>query len=257
MVTQTRLDPRVVGFGLLSVSVWIATTVSLVTGGVWTAALFALLVALRRRSQDRAILPRYWLAWVALVAVLTLLLYLLFAPGNGGALYRFGPLRITDVGLRTGAQMALRLIAFALLAVSAVLLSAPLYLAAGLTRVLLPVRRLGVPVQQVFYFTFFLLRMLPFLVREARTIRLAQQSRGICFSGSWAVRWRSLPAVILPVFSAAMRRGDQLAMALAARGFDIRRTPATVTILRFRRRDWILATSLLAGWGVWAWSRLS
>jgi energy-coupling factor transport system ATP-binding protein len=130
-------------------------------------------------------------------------------------------------------------------------------MAAGFTRVLLPLKRAGVPVESVFYFVFFLLRMFPLLVRESHAIRLAQQSRGIRFSGSPLARWRSLPALALPVFAAALRRSDQLALTLAARGVDTGRTPAAVKMLRFHRPDWILTAALLAGWGLWAWSRLA
>jgi len=202
------------------------------------------------------VLPRYWFTWLALSATLTMLMYLLFVPADGDVLYQFGFLRATESGLLTGARMGLRLVALVFLAALAATLSAPLSLAAGLTRVLLPLRRCRVPVETVFYFAFFLLRMFPLLVRESRLIRLAQQSRGIHFGGSSWDRVHSLPALIVPVFAAGMRRGDQLALALAARGFDTRRVPTVVTALRFHVIDWLLAGLLFVGWSLWVWLRI-
>lgn len=257
MARNTLIDPRVVGLGLLSLAVWIGTTGSVVTGALWAGALLVLLLMLRAWVRERPALPRYSLVWVVTAAAMTMVLYLLFAPGGGVELYHVGPVRITGEALRAGAIMALRLLAFAFLAATAALLVPPLHLAAGLTRLLLPLRQLGVPVEQVFYFAFFLLKMFPFLVRETRIIRLAQESRGVVFSGPMIVRWRSFSALVLPVFSSAMRRSDQLALALASRGFDTRYVPAAATMLRLRRGDWVVVTALLAGWGVWLWLRLA
>ncbi|MEW5701398.1 MAG: energy-coupling factor transporter transmembrane component T, partial [Candidatus Zixiibacteriota bacterium] len=169
---------------------------------------------------------------------------------------QWGMLRLTEAGLLLGMRMGLRLMALAVLAALAALVTAPLGMAAGVTRTLLLLRRVGVRVETIFYFVFFVLRMFPLLVRESHAIRLAQQSRGIRFSGSLRARWRSLPALLVPVFAAALRRSDQLALALAARGMDVRRTPAMVLALRFRGIDWFLTVAALAGWAVWLWFRL-
>ena len=69
------------------------------------------------------------------------------------------------------------------------------------------------------------------------------------------IRIRSA-AVVVPVLAAGIRRSEQLALSLSARGFDTRCVPAAVTNLRFRAMDWALAGTLLAAWGLWVFVRL-
>ncbi|MEW5702388.1 MAG: energy-coupling factor transporter transmembrane component T [Candidatus Zixiibacteriota bacterium] len=251
-----RIDPRAAGLVFLSTAVWVIATTSVAGGLAWALGLILLLAGMSRQGHASAPLPRRWLAWTLLVAVATALLYAIFVSAGDDIVLQWGMLRLTETGLLLGMRMGLRLMALAVLAALAALVTAPLGMAAGVTRTLLPLRRVGVPVETIFYFAFFVLRMFPLLVRESHAIRLAQQARGIRFAGSLWARWRSLPALLVPVFAAALRRGDQLALALAARGMDVRRTPAMVLALRFRGIDWFLSVVVFAGWAAWLWFRL-
>lgn len=67
------------------------------------------------------------------------------------------------------------------------------------------------------------LRMLPTLTTEAERIRTSQAARGLNIgSGNLIARVRNLAALVVPLLSAAMRRGDQLTDAMQVRGFQMR-----------------------------------
>jgi energy-coupling factor transport system permease protein len=247
-----NLDPRTVLTALLSLAIWISSTPNLWVAMAWVLGTGVAVLALRRRLEVNLPSFRRILFWSPAMASLTVLLFLLLSllpppfGTNDGAIW----LSISS-GLVDGSHMALRLLAFVLLAVSMFAVSSPSALAAGVTRILCPLRYLGVPVEMVFHFSFFLFRMIPFLATEARTIRMAQASRGIKLEGRIGARVRASSALALPVFTAAGRRADQLAVALWARGFDLRRMPTAVLSLRLRVLDYIILGGLATGWVIW------
>jgi energy-coupling factor transport system permease protein len=130
-------------------------------------------------------------------------------------------------GLDRSARMVLRLV---LLVSSATLLTAtttPLALTAGLERLLQPLKRIKVPVQQLAMLLALALRFLPVIVEEAERIIKAQTSRSPAFnSGNLRQRLQSYSPLLLPLFVAVFRRGEALATAMEARCYrgDIERT---------------------------------
>lgn len=202
-------------------------------------------------SRAVAVSPWTMLRWVLIAAVLTLTFYAAFGPRVGGEATDVLGFRIERAALLLGVTMAVKLIALLLL--SGVLLRqvSPLALAAGLTRLGSPLRHFGIPVSNFFYLSFFLTRMIPDLIQESRMIALAQRSRGAALN-----RWRAYPALALPLFASALRRGDSMALLLASRGFDSDRTPERVLSLRFGAFDFMGLSALVLGWSAWLYLRL-
>ena len=248
------LDPRTVLLAMLSAAVWISSTRTLWTAGGWLAGLAILLALFWRQLSQRLTTIRGLLVWSLVSSLVTVILYLIFVRESdpGGST---NPSFFAFSSLATGIRMGMRLIGYVLLAMMVVAISSPLDLAAGLTRFLRPLKRLKVPVETVYYMTFFLFRMIPFLVTESQTIRLAQASRGIGFRGGLRSRVRASAALVVPVFAAAGRRAELLSTALWARGFDVEHIPAVVAALRLRGRDYVVLTALVAGWLIWIGSR--
>lgn len=125
-----------------------------------------------------------------------------------------------------------------------------------MTRLMLPLRLVGLRIASLYYLMFFMFRMYPLLAEELQTIRIGQRSRGIRFDGPWHTRIRASSAIVVPAFGAALRRADRLSAALASRGFDVRRLPGHVLALRFTRRDWGAFIVLAIGWIAWLAGRL-
>lgn len=250
MTTSTlTFDPRIAIAGFISVVIWISTVDSLATSLIWLSAAF-LTLTLATIRHDRALLWRAFLS--ALVAAsLILVLFLLFDPAHGGSPIQIGPLKTSSGSLFAGMRMAARLMSLVLVATLFLAHVDALRLSAGVTKLLMPLRHVGVPVLNVFYFSYFLIAMTPLLVDESRVIRMAQRSRGWnTGSGLWT-RLRSTNALILPTLSAGLRRGDQIAMALSARGFSPDIVPSIIKRLRLGMRDWISLAILAGGWVLW------
>ncbi len=79
-----------------------------------------------------------------------------------------------------------------------------------LERVLAPLRRVGVNAEHVAFLTVLAIRFVPALFRIGAEVREAQRARGL---------ERSPVAAIVPMLIRALREGDDVAEALAARGW--------------------------------------
>jgi energy-coupling factor transporter transmembrane protein EcfT len=253
LLRESPFDPRVVLGAALSAGIWISTTVGLTDGILWAIGLAAVLVGLRKRLARSVAIWRRFLLWALVASGVTIGLYYLIGWAQAAEYLPGGESNLSD--WRTGAQMGARLFAFTLLGLTIASLSSPLHLALGLTRLLYPLRRFGAPIETIFYFVFFLFRMLPFLAAESRTIRYAQAARGIRFDGGLRGRSRAAASLVVPVFAAAGRRAERLALALWARGFDVRRLPRVIGLLRFAPRDFLFSAVLFFGWFAWWWGR--
>jgi energy-coupling factor transport system permease protein len=113
--------------------------------------------------------------------------------------------------------------------------------------------RLGLPYKVGFTMTM-AFRLVPVFVDAAATVVQAQRCRGLDFEhGSLWQRARRYVPVMVPVFMGALRRADQMAMALDARGFQ---APGARTVLRpyrFTVRDGVVALALAAMVATYLW----
>jgi energy-coupling factor transport system permease protein len=192
------------------------------------AVFIAAFVVERPLWQLPLLVPLAWLLWwteawrnvwrlrvlFGLVFVMTLAIWTLFyGPDNQAPLFVWGPLHISRTGPWFGLGMALKL---------------ELFLGAGIlflstTRIedfAYALTRLGMPYTVGFTMTM-AFRLVPVFVDAATTVVQAQRCRGLDFErgGLWQRVRRYVP-VMVPVFMGALRRADQMAMALDARGFQ-------------------------------------
>jgi energy-coupling factor transport system permease protein len=90
-------------------------------------------------------------------------------------------------------------------------------------------------------------RLVPLFMDSAFTIADAQKLRGYDFeSGGFAERMRKYVKVVIPVFMGALRRANNMAMALEARGFGLRNNPTTLIEYPVTARDIAAAAALFA-----------
>jgi len=253
-VDRRSLDPRLILLAFISLTVWITYSSDWTTGlaGVGAAMVLALIRGFGRLSVLRLLRI---LRWAVPFGLLVFVFYSLLSLGGSGQLVRVGPLSVTREAMDTGGRLALRLVAFVVLAQALMWYTTPGALAAGLTRLLLPMRRLGLKPALLHHFMFMTFRLLPALVAESRTIRLGQRSRGWRPGRRWLAGIRSAPAIVVPVFAAAMRRADALATVMISRGFDPETIPASVLRLNLDRRDYALLVTIMVAWLTWIWMR--
>ena len=143
-----------------------------------------------------------------------------------------------DAGVVTGIGLALRVVGLALPGVLLVATTDPVRLADALTL------HWRVPTRFAFG-ALAALRLVPLLVAEFESVRLARRARGV--EGRTPVaRARLLGGIVFTLLVGAVRRGSRLATAMDARGFDsgIVRTNARGSVLH--RRDAVFVAGTVA-----------
>lgn len=164
---------------------------------------------------------------------------------------------VGDAGPLTGVGLGLRVVGLALPGVLLAVSTDPVRLADALTiHWRLPTR--------FAYGALAALRLVPLLVAERETIRLARRARGVDAGRNPVVAVRLQARAIFTLLVGAVRRGSRLATAMDARGFDsgIARTNARGSVLHRRDRLYMAAATAVCALAttvsvlVGAWSPL-
>lgn len=97
----------------------------------------------------------------------------------------------------------------------------PVVLIEGMTLLINPLRRLGVPVDDFALMTLIALRFIPTLTEEIEQLFKAQTARGADLThGTFNQRFQSVAMLFLPLMQGTLRRAADLSTALEARGFE-------------------------------------
>ena len=179
--------------------------------------LAALVGALIVLSRSRANVRRLRFLFV-LVPVFTFVIWSVFYD-RGAPLLSLGPVRVTDEGAQFALGMALKLSTF--LATGVLFLSTT-----KVEEFAFALGKLGVPYRLGFALTL-AFRLVPLFLDSALTVVEARRCRGLDSEAGGAVRrLRRYVPVLVPVFIAALRKAQQMAVTLEARGFSsgLRRT---------------------------------
>lgn len=116
-------------------------------------------------------------------------------------------------------RLVLRLVVLVLLSALFTATTVPVDLAHGLQRILRPLQRLHVPVQEIGFLLVLALSFVPIFFAEARGLVTVHRSkRGGVRWGAWH-RLRAVVPLAVPLFLSVLRRADELAVALDARCF--------------------------------------
>ncbi len=232
-----RLDPRVkLWFALLAVAFCLLTPNLALLAGVLFLTQGMLLaggIGLRRVGA-------IWLGLGPLIAVI-LILQPLLAKDSSTLIWQFGPLRLTEGGLLTGARYALR-VAAAAFAVALPILSTPI------NTLMRGLQKLGVPYRWVMMVGL-ALRYLATLGDLYTTISEAQQARGWDpTQGGLIRRVRATMPTLIALIVASLRLSDALALGLAARGFGVRSSSPRTALYEIAMgpTDWLALVTITA-----------
>lgn len=219
-----RLDPRakIVIFAMLVAMV--AFIDSYTGSAVLLAALLGAVFLSRTPLRFALQGLRPALPWIAIFATLQLLFY----RGQYGSvtcqeLWRLGPFVITTCALRQVGLMVPRLLGFMLLTSLLTLTTSTTELTHGLDSLLSPLKRLGFPAHELALVFAIALRFAPTLGGELERLMKAQASRGADFGEQGRLRFvqrtKNLLPLLVPLFLSALRRAEDLALAMEARGY--------------------------------------
>ena len=156
------------------------------------------------------------------------------------ALASVGSLGISRAGLMRGIFFATRIILLVTGTSLLTLTTSPVALTDALSRLMVPLRPLRFPVDDVSMMFSIALRFIPTTAEEAEKIVVAQAARGARFDeGGPLKRARAWVPVLIPLFVNLFRRADRLAIAMESRCYTgQQRTRLHVSRVRFS--DWVV-----------------
>lgn len=229
-----RLDPRT-----KIACVLIAAVCTLVVSngpGFVLVAGFTLGAILLSRLHIRIFLGGLRSLWVLLA--ITFIVQALLTPGD--IVLELGIIKVTREGLTAGGQIFLRLALLILLASLLTLTTSPVNLTAGLESLLSPLKRVRAPVHELAMMMTIALRFVPILLQEAEILIKAQRSRGAGLSGGPAGWVKGLLPLFVPLFAGALRRAEELAVAMDARCYRGGANRTRMSSLKFGCRDFMV-----------------
>lgn len=153
---------------------------------------------------------------VFILLLFSVVINMMFTPGD--ILIQFGIFKITQQGVVTAAYMAVRLIYLIIGSSLMTFTTTPTELTDGLERLFRWLNAFKAPVHEVAMMMSIALRFIPILTEELDKIMKAQAARGADFhEGSLMQKIKSLVPILVPLFISAIRRANDLAMAMEAR----------------------------------------
>jgi energy-coupling factor transport system permease protein len=230
-----RLEPRV-KLGLV-----VCYTLVLFSSSGWAGlglatALAALALLLSRVPVHLALRG---LRPVALLLLITVVMNALrWNPPD--SLFGFGSLGVSRAGLVTGLFFATRIVLLVIGTSLLTLTTSPVALTDALSRLMVPLRPLRFPVDDVAMMFSIALRFIPTTAEEAEKIVVALAARGARFDdGGVLRRARAWVPVLVPLFVNLFRRADNLAVAMESRCYTGQgRTRLHAS--RMRLSDWFV-----------------
>ncbi|MCM1158405.1 MAG: energy-coupling factor transporter transmembrane protein EcfT [Bacteroidales bacterium] len=185
------------------------------------------------------------------MVILFTMLVNLFTVQGVKTLVEWKFIRITEAGLASAVYLGIKLVLMIIGSSMLTYTTTPNVLADGLEKMLGWMKKWNVPVHEFAMIMSIALRFVPILVEELDKIMKAQMARGIDFGeGNLFVRLRKLMPIVVPLFVAAIRRSDELALAMDARCYHGGEGRTKMKPLQYRRQDciaYIFVVIYLAG----------
>ena len=209
----------------------------------YVAAVFLFIIFVGLMGRCLGNLLRVWPLLIAL-STITFLVWT-FVFGKGDPMWSWGWLVVKRQAAAYGLGMALRLTGMVVAGLFLLSTTSIEELTYGLTR-------LGFPYRLSFAFSL-AFRLVPTFLGSAATISQAQRARGLDLEkGNLFARIRRHIPLLIPIFASALRRTDQLAMALETRGFGARkdRTSYLEFAWTWREIAGIIALGIAAGYTI-------
>jgi len=173
----------------------------------------------------------------------------LFMSGGETVLWqseRFGWLKITEEGLISAAQMALRLILLVVGTSLLTLTTTPIMLTDGIEKILTPFKVIKVPAHEIAMMMTIAIRFIPTLSEETDKIIKAQKARGADFeSGNIFKRVKAMVPILIPLFISAFKRADDLAIAMDSRCYNSGKKRTRMKQMKMTWRDAVAASLML------------
>jgi energy-coupling factor transport system permease protein len=243
-----RLDPRIklLATVVITATLMAQTRIWILAFGLVTVAALFILAKINLRYALRSLIP------LIPLFVFVLVLQLLFFPHQqaletgGVILWRWKGIIISWASIISIGTMALRMISIVLLLTLFTSLANVTNLTHGVDGLLHPFQRIGLPAHEIALVLVVAFRFIPMLGQELERLMKAQAARGGEFSRGWGLkRIRQTLPLLVPLFLAALRRAEELAVAMEARGYAGGRGRTQLTVLHMVWLDWLVLTLVI------------
>jgi energy-coupling factor transporter transmembrane protein EcfT len=165
---------------------------------------------------------------VFLFILILFVLHLFFSEGKPIPPFPVWKLTATYEGLLKGGMIGWQFSLLVLVGIVLTMITTPSELVCGLEWLLKPLKWVGLPAHDLALMVSLALRFLPVFIDEFECVKAAQISRGAVFHrGSPVRRIKALVSLINPVVLGTLRRADDLATAMQARGYTKGRAPGS------------------------------
>lgn len=230
-----RLDPRV---KIIFTLVYVITLFFPRNPFLYLAAFLVLAVYIRLSQVPLKFILK-GLKALAMIILFTVVVNLFTVKGVT-VVFQWGFIKITEAGLVSAVYLGLRLVFMIIGSSMMTYTTTPNALTDGLEKMLGWMKKLNVPVHEFAMIMSIALRFVPILVEELDKIMKAQMARGIDFKeGKLLARLRKLMPIILPLFVSAVRRSNELALAMDARCYHGGEGRTKMKPLQYCKRDYI------------------
>lgn len=160
---------------------------------------------------------------------------------TGNPLWHIGSITISKEGIDLGISTVFRLLIIYLSSTLLTITTTPVKISSGLESILLPLRYVKIPVQQLAMIIGISLRFIPTFIQEAEIIKNAQRSRGAPFnSQNIILRFKSLLAILIPLLAASLQRAGEMAIAMESRCYTGAVNYSRMSNLHYKTRDKIV-----------------
>ena len=228
-----RLDPRSKINGVLFFMISLFVINNMV--GYWLMVICSIALILLSRIP-----LKYFLKGIKpllLIIILTVILQALMTPGE--IIWQWKFLHVTKEGLIQALFMGTRLVLLVSITSLLTLTTTPIVLTEGIEKMLNPFKVIGVPAHELAMMMTIALRFIPTLIEETDKIMKAQAARGADFeSGNLIKRVNALIPILVPLFLSALKRAEDLATAMEARGYHGGEGRTRLKELHFAGKDY-------------------
>jgi len=235
-----NLDPRVKVLGTLFLMVLLFLLTSMYLYGV----IFFLLLGVILTSK----LPLGAFTSILRLSrflVLVFLVSLFIVPGES-ILFSLGNVVATVEGALAGILLMGRLVLILTASTILMLTTPPLVLTRGIEKLLFPLKKMGMPVTEGVLMLNLAMRFVPTLLEEKTRIISAQKARGSTVEeGKLIERLKNVVPIMIPLILSALKRADDLALAMDARNFKIGQKRTHFKQLTFTLKDVFIIIGML------------
>ena len=152
----------------------------------------------------------------------------------------FGLMIYTDALIQT-AYIAVRLVLMIVITTMLTATTKPTDMTIALEDIMKPLKKIGVPANEIAMIISIALRFIPTLIEETQRIIKAQTSRGVDLQeGKLKEKIMAILSLIVPLFVSSYQRAEELANAMEARGYVPSRMRTRYRKLKMSGRDFVL-----------------